>query len=205
MTNVQHMNNTELLSVILRSSDADLPKRITDYLASATQLPKAADLMRIRGVGKVKAQQVLAAMELSARYMVANDATSIDSPEDIVPRLSWLKYEQQEHFLVATLDSANHVIGIHEVTKGLANNTPAHSREVFAKAIEDRAVSVIICHNHPSGSKAPSPEDMALTRVLCAAGKILQIPIIDHVVISKSGFTSICRTHTDIFESNYSL
>ena len=117
--------------------------------------------------------------------------------------MAYLKYESQEHLVVVSLNSANYVIRVHELTTGLVNQTPVHPREAFALAIEDRAVSVIFVHNHPSGSLEPSSEDMSITRVLCASGKILQIPVLDHIIIGKTGFTSLCRCFPEIFESSF--
>ena len=102
--------------------------------------------------------------------------------------------------MVVTLNSANYVINVHDVTSGLVNQTPIAPREAFAKAIEDRAVSVILAHNHPSGSTEPSEQDFAITRVLCAAGKVLQIPVIDHIIVGKGGYTSMCRLDPEMFE-----
>lgn len=111
-----------------------------------------------------------------------------------------MKYEEQEHLVLVTLNSSNDVIRVHELTTGLVNQTPVHPREAFARAIEDRAVSVIFAHNHPSGSTSPSQEDISITRILCASGKILQIPVLDHIIVGRKGFTSICRLHSELFE-----
>ena len=105
-----------------------------------------------------------------------------------------------EHMVLVTLNSSNVVINIHELTTGLVNQTLVHPRETFVHAIEDRAVSVILVHNHPSGSSEPSTEDLHLTRMMCSVGKIVQIPVIDHLIISRCGLTSLCRLYPDIFE-----
>lgn len=199
------LTSEELLAIILGSGTRDcdvfeLSRNLSGYLSAATSMPEMDSLLRIRGLGRAKATQVLACLELSGRYILGNKAISIMRPEDILPRLAYLKYEPQEHLVVVTLNSVNRVINIHEVTTGLVNQTPVHPREAFCRAVEDKAVSVIFAHNHPSGSSEPSADDYAITRVLCAAGKILQIPVIDHVVIGKSGFTSICREHPELFE-----
>lgn len=148
---------------------------------------------------------MLACLELSARYILSDKAIVVETPDDIVSRLSFMKYEEQEHLVLVTLNSANLVIRVHELTTGLVNQTPVHPREAFAKAIEDRAVSVIFAHNHPSGSTAPSPEDMAVTRVLCASGRVLQIPVLDHIIVGRRGFNSICRMHPELFEKTFEL
>ncbi len=202
------MSNEELLALILGSGchDCDvfeLSRRLADFLSAETTKPSLNKLRSIKGLGKVKATQVLACLELSGRYILSDKALPVNSPEDLLSRLSYMKYEEQEHLVVVTLNSANLVIRIHELTTGLVNQTPVHPREAFVKAIEDRAVSVIFAHNHPSGSSTPSPEDIAITRVLCAAGRVIQIPVIDHIVIGKRGFSSICRAHPHIFERNF--
>lgn len=200
------MSNEELLALILGSGchDCDvfeLSRRLADYLSAETTIPSVEKLEKIRGLGKVKATQILACLELSGRYILGGSAEPITAPETLVSRLSHMKFEPQEHLVLVTLNSANMIIRIHELTTGLVNQTPVHPREAFVKAIEDRAVSVIFAHNHPSGATSPSVEDIAVTKVLCAAGKIIQIPVLDHIIIGKTGFSSICRLYPDIFDS----
>lgn len=202
------MSNDELLALILGSGCQDcdvfeLSRNLADFLSEETEMPTLQKLRRIRGLGKAKATQVLACLELSGRYILSGKAMLVESPEDIVSRLSFIKYESQEHFVLVTLDAANHVIRVHELTKGLVDRTPVHPREAFVKAIEDRAVSVIFAHNHPSGATTPSSEDISITRMLCASGRILQIPVLDHIVVGKSGHTSICRLYPEYFEKTF--
>ena len=206
---VSALSNEELLAIILGSgshecSVFELARRLSQFLSTETTLPTLASLKRIRGLGKVKAAQILACLELSGRFILSDKAIPVSVPEDVLSRVSYMKYESQEHLVVISLNSANYIIRVHELTTGLVNQTPVHPREAFALAIEDRAVSVIFVHNHPSGSLEPSSEDMSITRILCASGKILQIPVLDHIIIGKSGFTSICRCCPEIFESSFS-
>lgn len=201
------LSNEELLALILGSGTQncgvfELSHNLSDYLSKASELPTFESLVKIRGLGVVKATQVLACLELSARYILGGKVNPVKRPEDLAKRLAYLKFERQEHFVLVSLDSANNVIKVHELTLGLVNQTPVHPREAFAHAIEDRAVSVIFVHNHPSGNPQPSPEDYGITRVLCAAGKIIQIPVIDHIIIGRRGITSICRENPEIFEAN---
>lgn len=200
------MSNEELLALILGSGchDCDvfeLSRRVANYLSAETTIPSLEKLRKIRGLGAVKASQILACLELSGRYILGDKAMPVSSPECVAARLSFMKFEVQEHLVLVTLNSANMIIKIHDLTTGLVNQTPVHPREAFVKAIEDRAVSVIFAHNHPSGSINPSDEDVAITKVLCAAGKIIQIPVLDHIIIGKMGFTSICRLYPEIFGS----
>ena len=197
---INNMQQTErLFGAIL--GDVELARQVTEYLAKCSRIPTKGELMRFRGIGESTADKILACCELSARYVVGTEAVAITAPEILVSRyLCSMKYEAQESMVVVTLDAGNHVIGTHRVTKGLVNQTPAAPREVFRVALMDNAVSVIVAHNHPSGSCEPSKEDISLTRVLCAAGKIMKIPVLDHIVVAKSGFTSICRMQPEIFE-----
>ena len=128
---------------------------------------------------------------------------SIKEPEEIYERCNWMKWEEQENFVCFTLNSANKIINMHKITKGLVNQTPVHPREAFRKAILDNAVSIIFCHNHPSGDTKESNEDISITRVLTAAGKILQIPVLDHIIIGKSSSNSLARKYPEMFEIQY--
>lgn len=194
------MNNVfNLMTTIL--GDENIAYDVCRYLEGRQTKPTVAELTRIHGVGEATANKVLACMELSATYMVGTNATVFSDPDEIARRFCNLKYENQEHLYVLTLDSANHEVGCHEVTCGLVNQTPFHPREVLRYALMDNAVSVVLCHNHPSGSTDPSQQDMGITRVLAAACKIMQIAFLDHVIVSRSGYYSICRTNPDIFEA----
>jgi DNA repair protein RadC len=97
---------------------------------------------------------------------------------------------KQENFIVASVDSAHAVISVRVITKGLANRTLVHPREIFRNAIIDNAAAIILCHNHPSGNTTPSTEDRDITAILEDAGRILGIEVLDHIIISKNGFYS---------------
>lgn len=130
-------------------------------------------------------------------------AKRILDPEEIFARCNWMKYEEQENFICFSLNSANQIIKMHKITKGLVNQAPVHPREAFRAAILDNAVSVIFAHNHPSGCTNESDDDIALTKVLTTAGKILKIPVLDHIIIGKSSFNSLANKYPDIFEIEY--
>lgn len=189
--NIKNKSVEQLFSCIIGNDETAY--YVSQFIKRNPSFPTKDDLMKINGVGEKTAERILSVMELQTRYFTGTEIDAVKNPEDVVRRLSFIKYEPQEKMIVITLDSANHVIGTHEVTKGLVNQTPVHPREVFRHAVADNAVSVIVAHNHPSGCNTPSPEDYTITKVLISAGKILQIPLIDHIVISKTGFTSICR------------
>jgi len=100
------------------------------------------------------------------------------------------KTARQEHLIVLSLDSGARIIKTRVVTIGLVNFSLVHPREVFSGAISDNAVSIILCHNHPSGSLEPSSEDIEITRRLKLSGEILGIRLLDHVIVSSDGFYS---------------
>ena len=109
----------------------------------------------------------------------------------MLPLISYIADKKQEYFLCLSLNGANEIIGNRIVTVGLLNANQIHPREVFVDAISDRAASVIFAHNHPSGVLKPSPDDIAATRQLVKAGKILGIAVLDHIIITKKGYLSL--------------
>jgi DNA repair protein RadC len=195
----------ELLCVVLGKGTAgknvfELAKEIADLLEKKSRMPLMEELLQVKGLGLAKSAQILACLELSGRFMLGMQDKSICSPAELMPQLSFLKHSSQENMVLITLNGGNKVIKIRSITIGTANSTQAHPREAFAPAIEDRAVAVVFAHNHPSGSHEPSMEDLLLTQKLCKAGKILEIPVLDHLVISSSGFTSIRSSWGEYFE-----
>ncbi|MDR1812164.1 MAG: DNA repair protein RadC [Candidatus Fibromonas sp.] len=195
----------ELLCVILGrgmpgKNVFELAREIAGILEKKSRMPTIEELLQVRGLGIAKSAQILACLELSGRFMLGMQDKSICTPAELMPQLAFLKHSKQENMVSITLNGANKVIKIHNITVGTANSTPAHPREAFAPAIEDRAVAIVFAHNHPSGSHEPSMEDLLLTQRLCEAGRILQIPVLDHLVISSSGFTSIRSSYAEYFE-----
>lgn len=114
------------------------------------------------------------------------DCTSITGPNSMIRLLAPYAKDKQEGFFVATLNGAHAPIRLVQVTKGLVNRTIVHQREVYAVALEDRASAIIVAHNHPSGKLAPSPEDLEITEKLNDAGKVMGIPILDHLIFGFS-------------------
>lgn len=152
-----------------------------------------AELLRMSGVGPAKAARLVAALEIGRRSSVEtlSEAPQITSAADVVrlvgPRLRDLTVEE---FRLLALDTQNRVIRDHLITSGLLNSSLVHPREVFRPAIAEAAAGVILVHNHPSGNPTPSPEDRGVTRQLVAAGKLLDVPVYDHVIIAGDRFTS---------------
>ncbi len=203
--NAASLSNPELLAVLLgrgqRGKDVlTLAHEIADNLASLSGTPTLEELCQIRGVGLGKGAQILAALELSRRFLMSKQRLRIRTPEDALPLLGNLRGRRQECFVVITLDGVHQSIKMHEITIGLANQSQVHPRETFACALEDRAVSILIAHNHPSGSPDPSTHDLVTTRRLADAGKLLGIPLIDHLILAEEGFVSLRERFPDYFE-----
>ena len=117
--------------------------------------------------------------------------TPIREAKDAVPHFEAIRSMPQEVFAVMSLDGANHPIRTRWVTVGLLDSNQVHPREVFADPISDRAASILVAHNHPSGTLEASPEDVALTKRLMKAGELLGIRVLDHVIVTASGFLSL--------------
>ena len=114
-------------------------------------------------------------------------ARRVQTPDDVLDHVKQYRAATQEHFLVLTLDGAHQVINTHVVTKGLVNRTVVHCREVYRAAILDNAVAIICVHNHPSGNLVPSDEDNGVTKSVKAAGEVVGIKMLDHVIIAAGG------------------
>ena len=115
----------------------------------------------------------------------------IDSTEVAAECLANIRDKKQEHFVLLTLDGANQLIKNHVVTIGTLNSSLVHPREVFALALEDRAAAIIIAHNHPSGNLAISEQDRKVTDIIKNAGEIMNIPLVDHIIVTSEGHVSV--------------
>lgn len=148
-------------------------------------------LQQVSGMGPARITAILAALELSKRYLIDSEQPIIDSPEKAVEQLSDIRDKKQEHFVVMTLDGANRLIAKRIITIGTLNASLVHPREVFADAITDRAASIIVAHNHPSGSLIASKSDLDITKRIDESGKLLGIKLLDHFIITKTSYTRI--------------
>jgi DNA repair protein RadC len=198
------LSNQELLAVLFgrgqRGRDVlTLAGEVTLYLERVTETPSLPELTRIHGIGHGKACQILAALELSRRFLTRSHRARIRKAADALPYLASLRGRRQECFVVLTLDGSHQIIRAHQITVGLANQSQVHPRETFACALEDRAVGIMAAHNHPSGSLDPSSEDLAITRRLAESGRLLGIPLLDHLIVTDEGYTSLRQRFPDVF------
>ena len=152
------------------------------------------ELQKIEGIGPSNAFGVKLFQAISERYAKEkiSERITLDSPEAVAHYLQRsIGREKKEHFVLLSLDARNNLIKISDISVGSLTASIVHPREVFKKAIESSASQIIIAHNHPSGSSEASPEDIALTRRLGEAARILGIELLDHVIVTKSSFSSL--------------
>lgn len=192
---VASLSDVELLAVLLgsgtrRTSVLDLASRILRTLDGRLDSDNLEELQSIAGVGKAKACQIEAALELARRH-IAKGRHVVREAADALPYLQSIRGKKQEHFVCVSLNGASEVIESRVVTVGLLDTNQVHPREVFSDPIADRAAAVLVAHNHPSGTLEPSPEDLALTRRIVKAGDLLGIRVLDHLIVTEDGFLSL--------------
>ncbi len=195
------LSNAELLAIILRTgvggeSALDMASRLLSTYDGLTGLARAsfAELRAERGLGDAKTAQLKAALELGRRLLVATqeDRLVVRSPSDVAQLLmAEMGHLEQENFRVLYLDTRNHLLGSETVYVGTLNASHIRVAEVFRDAVKRGCAAVIVAHNHPSGDPSPSPEDVEVTRQLIAAGQLLNIDLLDHLIIGQQRFVSL--------------
>ena len=149
------------------------------------------DLLNVKSLGPAKATHIMAGFELWRRQFEVSERPIIDSPEKAVEQLVDIRDKKQEYFVCLTLDGANRLIAKRIITIGTLTPSLVHPREVFAEAITDRAASIIVAHNHPSGNLEPSDADTLITERLREAGSLLGVPLVDHIIVSSKSFRTV--------------
>ncbi|HSW66577.1 MAG TPA: DNA repair protein RadC [Bacillota bacterium] len=150
-------------------------------------------LLSIKGVSTATAAKILASLELARRHLV-RDMEPLRTQQDILSRLQDIRNKKQEYFVCLSLDGGQRLISQRTITIGTLDSVQAHPREVFADAIADRAASILVAHNHPSGDPQPSRQDITLTQQLHASGQLLGVPLQDHLIVTRTEHFS-CRQH----------
>lgn len=190
------LSDLELIMAIIGSggANADVTKIARDVRRLITDKGSELsydDLMGVKGMALAKTTQFMAAFELWRRQFEVAERPLIDSSEAAVAQLADIRSKKQEYFVCLTLDGANRLIAKRTITIGTLTASLVHPREVFADAITDRAASIIVAHNHPSGSLIPSDADREVTTKLKHAGELLGVMLTDHVIVSKYQYASI--------------
>jgi DNA repair protein RadC len=191
---VSSVSLLELLGAVL--GDADLALRLLTQYPTLPDLARArvADLETVYGLGPARAAALLASLELGRRTQVATrlDRLQIRSPADAaLLLLGEMGALDQEQLRVVLLDTRNRVIAVETVYVGSLNAILVRPAEVFREAVRRNACAVIVVHNHPSGSAEESVEDVATTKSLIAAGQLLDIPLLDHLIVAQGQWTSL--------------
>jgi len=152
-------------------------------------------LTGIAGVGTARAVALHAALELGRRMADEGreDGAPLRSPRDVFRQFQRLEDCPVEEFHVAVLDAQHRLERDVTVTRGILNSSLVHPREVFREAIAERAAAIVLVHNHPSGDPTPSAEDRLVTEQLVAAGRLLDIPVHDHVIVGRGRYTSFAE------------
>ena len=198
---VAALGDNELVALVLGNGS-----RRTGALGVANELLKAQgglhglvrstsdDLARVVGIGPAKAAQLLAALELGRRTLAhaPGERVRLRTPRDAAAYLLPAYGSRPvEHFGVVLLDSKHHVLRTTVLAVGTSNTTVAQPRDVFREAVLGGASAVVVFHNHPSGDPTPSPDDVDLTRRLAAAGALMGIDLVDHIVLADAGYCSL--------------
>lgn len=190
------LSDYELLMAIIGSGNAQAD--VTKIARDVHKIIKAKgselaydDLLAVKSLGPARITQIMAGFELWRRQFEVSDRPIIDSSEKATELLADIRNKKQEYFVVITLDGGNRLIAKRVVTIGTLTASLIHPREVLADAITDRAASVIIAHNHPSGNLDPSQADLDTTARLHAAAELLGINLVDHIIVTKTASKSI--------------
>lgn len=198
----QNLTDAELLAIIIKNgtrSDTALSlaqkvlldgqERFENIIDLSLQ-----DLMKIKGIGRVKAIQIKSVLELGKRIVNAKKQNKhyIKSPQDVLNILmNEMRFLKKEHVKCLLLTSKNELIKIVDVSIGSINSSIVHPREVFCEAVKCSSAGIILVHNHPSGDPSPSREDITITNRIYEAGKIIGIELLDHIIIGDKEFISM--------------
>jgi len=187
------LSDIELLQVIIGSGGTGNDfRQIAKNLYAVIQKVGADnitvdDVKSVKGIGDAKAALIFAALEFFRRKFTKQTAPLIDTPEKAAKQFSYIREKRQEYFAMLTLDGARRLIDTRTITVGTLMSSLVHPREVFAPAIEDRAASIIIGHNHPSGMLDISDQNREVTKRIKLAGELLEITLDDHIIVAADG------------------
>ncbi len=195
------LTDAELLAILIGSgtveeSAVDLARKVLSGVNNNLgELGRKSvhDLTKHKGIGEARAICILAAMELAKRRQQSEPiqkkkiTCSRDAYELVYPKLADLSHEE---FWILLLSRSNKVIELKMISKGGITGTVVDVRLIFAEALAQKACAMILSHNHPSGNLKPSESDIRLTKKMCEAGKILDIPVLDHIIATDSAYFS---------------
>ena len=197
----ESLSNTELIGILIRvgtknTSAIDIAKNILSEVKNdlnALARFSVEELMKFRGIGEAKAISIVSALELGRRRnkYISRDKEVIITSKDAYQAISAsLKDKTHEEFWILLLNRKNEIIKKKLVSTGGVSGTLVDPKIVFKTALDNLASSIVMVHNHPSGNLKPSKADINLTRKLIDSGKMIEIPVIDHLIFSDNGYFS---------------
>jgi len=188
------LSNLELMTALVRDPKSAY-RLISLYENNLHSIALAGidELVKIKGIGRAKAEIIKASFEFSQRAQtVKRKDLVIKGPEDVAKLvMPKMRHLEQEHFKVVSLNSRNMVLGVTTLFIGPLNTNIVHPREVFKEALKRTAAAIILAHNHPSGNITPSEDDISVTKRLKEVGEIVGIEVLDHIIIGDGDFTSM--------------
>jgi DNA repair protein RadC len=197
----QALSNAELIAILLRvgvqgENAVQVGQRLLQKFGGLRGLHRAPfdDLLAEHGLGEAKAAQIKAAIELGRRLTLESpeERPTINSPADAAALVQYeMSALEQEHLRVILLDRRNRVLDLVDLYRGSTSSAQVRVGEIFREAVRRNASAVIVVHNHPSGDPTPSPDDVALTRAIVQAGKMLDVDVLDHMVIGQGRWVSL--------------
>lgn len=197
----QALSSAELLAILLRvgvpgENAVQMGHRLLQKFGGIYGLHRAAyhEICEEFGMGDAKASQIKAAIELGLRLIneKPEEKPCVHSPKDAADLVVYdMSALEQEHLRVLLLDTRNRVMDIVEVYRGSLNSSQVRVGELFKEAIRRNSAAIIVVHNHPSGDPTPSPDDIAITRAIVQAGKLLDLECLDHLVVGGGRFISL--------------
>lgn len=199
---VSALTDAELLAILLQSgtcevSSLELARKVLlvgeDISVLALYEKSYEDLLRIKGIGRVKATQLKCIAELSKRIHLAKrpEKSMFQTPKEIASYyMESMRHLDKEHLLVAFFNGSGSLILDEVLSVGSVNRTMISAREVFIRALNVHAVYLMLIHNHPSGNATPSPDDIHVTEEIIKAGELLNIPLLDHLIIGDREYVS---------------
>ena len=199
-----HLTDFELLAIMLKSgtkeeSVVELAKKVLYPMSLQGGVLtlhnwSIEQLMTIKGIGRVKAIQIVSLLELAKRLAkaCAREGLCFNDPSSIAMYyMEEMRHHKQEVMKLLLLNTKNKLISENDISKGTINSAIVSPRELFVEALQKNAVSIILVHNHPSGESTPSKEDILLTKRVVEAGKLIGIELLDHIVIGNNCYTSL--------------
>lgn len=192
----------EILSKLIAPQSAELLLREYKSLYNIVTGTTDWELEHLPGIGKARVKKISALRNMYNRVLMeqSESTTQINSARDVEDAFSFLKDRKQEEVWILLLDTKNNIVDRKRISIGTVRACSAGTREIFSPAVKGMATSIIMVHNHPSGDPSPSREDMDITQNLISAGRILDIPLLDHVIIGKNGSYSFFSANGGLWD-----